>query len=294
MASWYDSVVDFQAFDDFIAANVEAAGGSDPGVPSFWFVIRAGDLLVDVASGTPRIPFLGNLSRLGLSTERAHFLGTAGGVPCRAADVGPDAAAPEGWAFAAVRSLFSAMPDGLFGVIARALEIVGWDRTHRFCGACGAPTAPRDGMRAMECTACGRLAFTRLSPAVIMAVSRGPEILLARSHRFTSGMFSILAGFVEPGENLEQCVRREVREETGIEVEDIRYVASQPWPFPDSLMIGFTAKYASGEIRAEPSEIAEAGWFTPDALPALPDPISIARRLIDGHVARVKGGQHGH
>jgi NAD+ diphosphatase len=282
--------VDTPSLSCFIPANAEAAGGTDPNASSFWFVIRGDDLLYSSDAGAARLPFLGSLTALGLSVERPHFLGMADGVPCRAVLAPADAVAPEGWAFVPVRSLFSAMSDSLFSVTARALEIVGWDRTHRFCGACGAPTAQKDGERAMECTACGRLSFPRISPAVIVAISRGPEILLARANRFAPGMFSILAGFVEPGETLEQCVQREVREETDIEVRNIRYAASQPWPFPDSLMVGFTAEYASGEIHPDHSEIAEARWFSVDALPALPDPISIARRLIDGHVARVKGG----
>jgi NAD+ diphosphatase len=281
--------VDTSVFDCFIPVNTDATGGTDPNTPSFWFVIRGGDLLVDLASGAPRIPCLVTPLGLGLSIERPHSLGMAGAVPCMTAGAAADAIAPEGLAFVAVRSLFSEMSDSLFNVIARALEIVEWDRTHRFCGACGAPTAPKDRQRAMECTACGRLSFPRISPAMIVAVSRGSEILLARANRFAPGMFSVLAGFVEPGETLEQCVRREVREETGIEVGNIRYVASQPWPFPDSLMIGFTADYVSGDIRVDPSEIAEARWFSVDALPTLPGPITIARRLIDGHAARVKG-----
>jgi NAD+ diphosphatase len=120
---------------------------------------------------------------------------------------------------------------------------------------------------------------------VIVAVIRGKRILLARARRFPPGFYSVLAGFVEPGETLEECVSREVREETGIEVKNLRYFASQPWPFPHSLMVAFTAEHAAGEITVDPSEIVEASWYSADALPHLPDPITVARKLIDWFVA---------
>jgi NAD+ diphosphatase len=144
------------------------------------------------------------------------------------------------------------------------------------------------GELAMECTACGQLSYPRISPAVIVAILRDEKILLARANRFPSGFYSVLAGFVEPGETLEQCAKREVREETGIEVKNLRYFSSQPWPFPHSLMVAFTAEYAAGEIRIDPSEIADAGWYSADALPLIPDPITVARKLIDWYVGRAR------
>ncbi len=140
------------------------------------------------------------------------------------------------------------------------------------------------GDRAKRCPNCGLVNYPRLSPAIIVLISRGEDILLARSPRFPSLMFSVLAGFVEPGESLEETLIREVREEVGIEVKDIRYFGSQPWAFPNSLMIGFTAVYAGGEITIEPAEIAEAAWFHKHDLPNIPPKLSIARRLIDRFV----------
>ena len=131
---------------------------------------------------------------------------------------------------------------------------------------------------------CGHQSFPRISPAVIVLVERDNTCLLARSPRFQDGFYSVLAGFAEPGETLEETVAREVLEETGIEVKDIRYFGSQPWPFPDSLMIGFTASYAGGEIRVDGTEILVADWFPFDQLPKIPGRISIARRLIDWFV----------
>ena len=133
----------------------------------------------------------------------------------------------------------------------------------------------------MVCPACGLLAYPRISPAVMVLIERGDELLLARSPRFRPGIFSALAGFVEAGETLEHCAHREVREEVGVEINNLRYFSSQPWPFPDSLMVAFFADYVSGDITPEPSEIEEAHWFSRSALPSLPDPVSIARQLID-------------
>jgi len=169
----------------------------------------------------------------------------------------------------------------------RAVQLVEWDRTHRFCGRCGTPTEPAPGERARRCPACGLLAFPRLAPAAITLVTRGDEALLARGRLFPVPMYSCIAGFVEPGETLEEAVQREVREEVGVELAEVSYTASQPWPFPHSLMVGFEATWGSGEIEIDGDEIVDAGWFTADDLPTIPPPMSIARTLIDRWLARV-------
>ena len=166
------------------------------------------------------------------------------------------------------------------------MQLVEWARTHQFCGRCGVPTEDVTGLRAKRCPAAGSTPSPRLSPAVICLVERAGKAL-ARGPQFAAGMFSCLAGFVEPGESLEEAVAREVLEEVGIEVREIRYFGSQPWPFPNSLMIGFTAEWRSGEIAVDGTEITEASWFSAGDLPELPTPISIARRLIDDWLARV-------
>ena len=162
----------------------------------------------------------------------------------------------------------------------RAVQLVEWGRTHRFCGRCGTPTEPAPGERAMRCPACGLAAFPRLAPAMITLVTRGDdgpdqEALLARGVQWQVPMYSCLAGFVEPGESLEGAVVREVREEVGLTVGDVRYRGSQPWPFPHSLMIGFRARYVSGEIELDPTEIADAGWYRRDD--AADDPAAASR-----------------
>lgn len=270
------------SFDSFVPGG---DGGFPDASPSYWFVLRGSDLLVARDGESIDLPLASDTACLGLSAERAHLMGTIGTTPCRALGVPAETDAPAGWVFEGVRSLFGTITESFFSVAARALEISEWDRTHRFCGSCGSPTALKPGERALECTACGHLSYPRISPAVIVAVIRGERILLARARRFPPGLHSVLAGFVEPGETLEQCVAREVREETGIEVKNLRYFASQPWPFPHSLMVAFTAEHASGEIRVDPAEIVEASWYAADALPRLPDPITVARKLIDWFAA---------
>ncbi len=210
------------------------------------------------------------------------FLGELDGQPCFArADGLPDGSAPM-----ALRQLFGSISDEQFAVAGRALGLVTWDRDHRHCGRCGAPTERASTERMRTCTSCGFGAYPRLSPAVIMLVERDGTCLLARNARTRMPFSSTLAGFVEVGESLEEAVAREVREEAGIEITDIRYFGSQPWPFSNSLMIGFTARWASGEIVADPVEIMEAAWYAPDALPVVPPKLSIARELIDDFVRR--------
>jgi NAD+ diphosphatase len=172
----------------------------------------------------------------------------------------------------------------------RAVQIVEWARTHRFCGRCGEPTQPSTGERSMRCPACSLVAFPRLAPAMITLVTRGEpgpdqEALLARGVQWTMPMYSCLAGFVEPGESLEAAVIREVAEEVGLDVSNPSYFGSQPWPFPNSLMVGFFADYESGEIACDPAEIVDAGWYRRDAMPMIPPGISIARKLIDTWLA---------
>jgi NAD+ diphosphatase len=200
-----------------------------------------------------------------------------------------DSPEPAGMRYVGLRSLFLRIPDPLLALAGRAFQVVEWDLTHRFCGRCGTPTRTKADERAKECPHCGYVAYPRVSPAMMALVTRGREVLLARSHRFVNGVYSALAGFVEPGETIEDCVRREVREEVGVEVAHITYFASQSWAFPHSLMIAYTAEYAGGDIRLEDAEIADAQWFGVDALPPLPPNVSIARRLIDATVARLRG-----
>lgn len=189
-------------------------------------------------------------------------------------------------------SLRQFMLDGhltLFRLLGFASQIGTWAREHRFCGSCGQAMQQAVGHRMMQCHHCQLQQYPRLSPSMIVVVSRGDEILLARSPRFVDGMYSALAGYVEPNESVEHCVAREVREEVSVEITDIRYITSQNWPFPHSLMLGFHAQYHSGEITPQPDEIEDAQWFSIHNLPLLPAQNSIARYLIDLYVAKRLG-----
>lgn len=253
---------------------------------AIWFVCRPGEILV-AADNPAAIPTGRDIDVLGVPSVRRHFLGYFDGQPCWSVEPDPDAALPDSLTYLGLRGLYGHVPDELFALAGRAVQVVEWAATHRFCGRCSAPTAPVPGERAVRCPACGLVNYPRLSPAIIVLVERDGRALLAQGANFTNGMHSTLAGFVEPGETLEEAVRREIYEEVGVHVTDIRYFGSQPWPFPHSLMIGFTAQYAGGELDPDPSEIAAAGWFAPDALPPVtPSKLSIARQLIDDFVRR--------
>ena len=220
---------------------------------------------------------------LGLSIQ---YLGHRGDIPCYAAGITEPVRAPEGMEYAGVRELFGKVPDEELAIASFAVRMIMFDRNTRFCSRCGAPVRQLRTERAKSCGTCNLITYPRISPAIIVLVRNGDRILLARSPRFPPGQFSIIAGFVESGENIEHAVHREVWEETGVEITNIRYSGSEPWPFPDSLMIGFTADYCSGEIRIDNNEIVAADWFDRDCLPRLPSKLSISRALIDQWIAQ--------
>lgn len=208
------------------------------------------------------------------------LVGEVNGLPCYAAEVG---AFPEieGGTATSLRAVFGLAGMDVFMLAGRATQLLDWRANHRYCGRCGTANDMDPAEMAMRCPGCGLLAYPRLSPAVMVLVRKDEKLLLARGPHFAPGVHSALAGFVEPGETVEQCAVREVREEVGIEISGLRYFASQPWPFPNSLMLAFVAEHAAGEITPDPAEIESAEWFSPDALPLLPDPVSLARRLIE-------------
>ena len=282
-----------------------AAGSSAPG---HWFVFRGDQLLVEMGPPDPRpsddprvrvrpswarLPLQENHNWLGSQFHRTLYLGRLGGIDCWAAEFPREAPAPAGMSWEGLRALFSVLDDAQFALAGRALQLVDWDRTHMFCGRCGTPTESRLDERVRICPGCKLSAYPRVAPAVMALVRRGRELLLARGPHFPPGMYSALAGFVEPGESLEQCVAREVAEEVGVRISNTRYFASQSWPFPHSLMIAFVCEWTCGEIRPQAGEIEEANWFEVLQLPKLPSKISIARRLIDAVVEEILGSGRG-
>ncbi|MBX2863679.1 MAG: NAD(+) diphosphatase [Leptolyngbyaceae cyanobacterium MAG.088] len=259
----------------------------------WWFGFCGSRMLVTVKEnengrpGEPKevgIPRGTSLEQWGIKVIRSQYLGTLSNIPCYGVELPADLDLAPGLELHPLRGLYGQIHDTFFAIAGRATQLVEWDRTHQYCGCCATPMAQSLKERVKHCPQCGLRQYPRLSPAVIMLVSRGSEVLLARAPRFRAGMYSVLAGFVEPGESLEETVAREVREEVGVEIKDIRYFGSQPWPFPNSLMIGFTARYASGDIVMDPVEIEAADWFTKESLPPVPGKLSIARKLIDWFV----------
>jgi NAD+ diphosphatase len=257
--------------------------------PALWFAFQGSQLLIRREQDRAVVPELIHPRKLGLEPLREQYLGVLDGTGCYACEVAAGVAPPEGMTWTGLRGLFGLVDDALFALAGRAVQVMDWDRSHQYCGRCGTPTVVKAGERARECPSCGQTHYPRIAPAVMALVRKGDELLLARSPHFPPGMHSALAGFVEPGESLEQCLQREVLEEVGIEVTNLRYFSSQPWPFPHSLMIAFNCDYAAGEIVPEPGEIEAAGWFDLDHLPVLPNRISIARRLIDAAIAQMRG-----
>ena len=245
---------------------------------SLYFAFRDDRLLVQLDTRCARVPWATRLGDVGLEPAGQHYLGRTadrdgdprGGRHCFAVDVDVEAEAPDGLSFQGLRRLFGLVDDETFSVAGRAFQIVNWDRTHRFCGRCGTATRHHDKDRARQCPECGLISYPRVSPAIITLVSRGDEFLLARNASFPGKRYSILAGFVEAGETLEETVIREIREEVGLEVEKVTYFGSQPWPFPHSLMIGFTAEHASGDIDIDAKRSSTPDGTGPATFPNYP------------------------
>jgi NAD+ diphosphatase len=276
--------------EDKLTPSVEAPPAKTE--PALWFVFMSDKMMVAEAGEKISVPCFTDPAELSLETAREWYLGTLAGRHCYCVELSETAAVPDKMAFRGLRYLYGRLEESLHRIAMKALHMMEWDRTTRYCGHCGMETIRARGMVAKECPCCELLIFPRISPAIIVLVERENRVLLARIRRFTSELYSVLAGFVEVGETLEEAVEREIGEEVGIRVKNIRYFGSQPWPFPDSLMIGFTAEYESGEIRIDETEIADAGWFDPENLPTIPGKISIARELIDWFVetrAKEKG-----
>ncbi len=263
-------------------ANFTPLLHTPPHTESLSFVFCGDQLLL--AEHDLSLPSGMALRLLGLGDSLFQPLGLWEGKLCRATWIAPEDELPAGFGLRRLRSLFGEMPDDWVAVAARAYQIAEWARTHRFCGACGTKTVFSEGDRSAKCPACGHSAYPRISPAMMVLIKKGDHILLAR-HAGNRGVFATaLAGFLEAGESIEEAIHREVFEEVGLKVKNPQYFGSQPWPFPHSLMVAFTAEYDGGEIVLDENEIAEAKWYGPnDPKPEIPATFSIAGRLIRGH-----------
>ena len=255
---------------------------------AYWVIFNNEKVMVELGNDVVTLPFAEHPLAPGVEVIRKRYLGQLNGHPCYAAEITNPGLLPQDMALVGLRRLFF-IDESLFRLAGRAFQVINWDRTHQYCGQCGAQTLSKADELARVCTRCGLTGYPRISPAVMVGVVKGNQLLLAYSRFFRSRFYSVLSGFVEPGETLEECLHREVREEVGLEIKNPRYFGSQSWPFPHSLMIAFTAEYAGGEITVNGEEILDAQWFKPDRLPAeIPGPISIARRLIDWFVKEAR------
>lgn len=257
--------------------------------PALWFIFENDRVLLQKKSGMMTIPHLLNINHLNVVVEQQHYLGLYETIPCFAAAVHQTSETtlfPE-MRFEDIRRSHTTLDDeDLFCLLTKAKEILHWDKSTQFCGHCGQKTEHSKIERAKICPICKTLLFPPISPVMLALIWREDEILLARSSYFAPEVYSILAGFVEPGETLEQTVSREVQEEVGITIKNCHYFSSQSWPFPSNLMLGFIAEYDSGDIKVDTRELEDAQWFSIHKLPTLPRPISLSRRMIDRHIER--------
>jgi NAD+ diphosphatase len=235
---------------------------------AYWFIFRENQILLINSTELPQIPLLKGESIWEQITGR-RFLGYWDGCPCFAANWGTRNI-PADWENYNIRELFGKIDDRIYRLIGRAFHFMYWEQNNQYCGRCGAPTANSPIEYAKICSKCGWTIYPRIAPAIIVAVVKGDQILLAQAKNSRTGFYGVIAGFVEPGETLEETVAREISEEVGITVKNIRYFGSQPWPFPDSLMLGFTAEWADGEIVVDDKEIGAAGWFRAEEIPNIP------------------------
>lgn len=248
-------------------------------------VIFRGQLLC--AEGEPWSILSADILKRCPKNPQTHYLGKLNHQHCFAVFFRGEMPEIAGYEWQALRNQLGRVDEEDFQLAGRALQITRWYRDHQFCGVCGSRTRESTSDRALVCSQCEQRYYPRISPCVIGLVTRGRECLLARGTRTPEGFFSTLAGFIEPGESAEQALAREVNEEVGIQIKNIRYFDSQPWPFPGQLMLGFHAEYDSGEISIDDNEILEARWFDVENLPRTPPLGTIAGRLIQAYVKEV-------
>lgn len=256
----------------------------------YWFVMISGCVLLKKEGERYSVPLQEEPPAPVHEWTYVQELPELNGHECRAFSVSspPEAVRKGELESVNLRSSFNYLPREFYDMAGKGAELLYWDSNTKYCGVCGAPMKPATAI-SKKCTHCGKEVWPQVSPAIIVRIRRNDtpdnpaneKILLVHARNFRSDYFGLVAGFVETGETLEECVEREVREETGLKIKNIRYFGSQPWPYPCGIMIGFTADYESGEVRIQQEELSKSGWFGRDNMPAIPGKMSIARRLID-------------
>jgi NAD+ diphosphatase len=250
----------------------------------YWFIIEKDNLWLENAN-TPGISYLPQLQNI--DNPLPYLAGYLNNIPCYVADKAVfNSQLVQNLRSIPFRQAHDLLGPEIFKMALKSKCLDHWLKKNQYCGVCAQPTVVLSGELARKCTGCDELFYPKTSPSVIAVIERGNEILLARSPRFAPGVYSCIAGFIEPGETAEETLEREVFEEVGLKIKTPRYYASQHWPFPNSFMMGFFAEYESGEIQVDNIEIIDAKWFTKDNLPILPTYASIARKLIQDWLTR--------
>lgn len=255
---------------------------------AYWFIFQDNRLLLMQEGEVTKPPTNAYISELKSFFIRQLELGKLNEINCFCAEIAADFSLPDKIAAVSLRKAFELLGSEWYVAAVKAFSVINWDKTHQFCGRCGNRTVPKPGVFERICNSCGLTLYPRISPSMIVLIKKDDHVLMARSPHFPPGRYGLVAGFIEVGESIEDTVHREVREEVGVEIKNLQYFGSQPWPFPDSLMIGFIADYASGEIKIDHKEIEDAGWYRFDNLPNRPLSVSIARKLIDHFILEIK------
>lgn len=264
---------------------------SEPADDHWVVAVAAGKLLARKGADSLLQPHR-NLSSFASVVDYHQYIGRWRGAPCFLSVYHRRALPSERqWELLDLRPLLGVLGEPEFRVIGQALQVAHWREYHQYCGRCGRATAPQSEERVLVCHRCQARFYPPVTPCVIGLVYRGDQCLLARNARFPEGLYSILAGFLEPGETVEQALEREVREEVGIEIQNVRYCTSQPWPFPSQLMLGFTASYHAGDLHVDGKEIVHADWFDAENLPVIPPEQTLSGYMIRDFCARVKRGR---
>lgn len=257
-----------------------------PEVPEYWFIFQNDRILVMKQTNGIKLPTHTLLTELKPHFLRQFHLGIFNQINCHCAEIDASVHLQDDLNPIPLRKAFEVLGMDWYVVTAKASSIINWDKNHQFCGRCGHGTIHKQGTFERICSNCGLPLYPRISPSIIVLIKNDDKILMSRSPHFAPGAYGLIAGFVEVGESIEDAAHREVKEEVGITIKNLSYFGSQSWPFPDSLMIGFTADYASGDLTIDYKELEAADWYRYDNLPGGPSSsISIARKLIDHFIA---------
>ena len=249
---------------------------------TYWFVFYKDQVLMVQHPEGYRIP-IGEEPPVKVPVgSTIHYIGTMQGIPCKTYNLhipisGDEA--PERQ-MVGLRASYDVLLFEEYNMAGKAFEILNWDKNTRYCPSCGVPTKQISDI-GKKCPECRQEFYPHISPAIIVRIQKDDSILMVRAKNFRGTYYGLVAGFLEAGESLEECVHREVLEETGIRIKNLKYFGSQPWPYPSGVMVGFTADYDSGEIKIQEEELSAAAFFTKAHLPELPKKLSLARKLID-------------